>query len=69
MMPGLCRRATAYPNLMVHRYFVGTLAEEGIGPLVDWHPDVLIVCFGDTPLVEETSKNPPPSPDRLHEFY
>ncbi|MCK4563561.1 MAG: helix-turn-helix domain-containing protein [Verrucomicrobia bacterium] len=62
MMSALCRRAMAYPNLEVRRYFVETLAEEGIDPLVDWQPDALVVFFGDTPLLKKLRKTLPKTP-------
>ncbi len=53
LMSGLFRRATAYPLLNVRRYFMDSLTEEGIGQLLDWKPDALVVFCGCIPLLKE----------------
>lgn len=62
MLSGLCRRATAYPHLTIRRYFIDTLATEGIGPLVDWKPNALITLCGDTPLLKNLLHTLPHAP-------
>ncbi len=62
MMSGLCRRAMAYPDLVVRRYYMNTLLEEGIDPLVDWQPDALVIFCGDTSLLKKLRKTLPKVP-------
>jgi len=61
LMSGLLRRATAYPLLNVRRYFMDSLTEGGIGPLLDWKPDAL-VFFGEIPLLKKLRKALPHAP-------
>jgi len=62
MMSGLCRMAMSYPNLVVRRYYMNTLLEEGIDPLVDWQPDALVIFCGDTSLLKKLRKPLPKVP-------
>jgi LacI family transcriptional regulator len=62
LMTGICRRATAYPNLLVRRYFEYQLAEEGIKPLIDWKPDALVVYCDNVALLQKTRSALPHAP-------
>lgn len=62
LMSGLFQRATTYPNLNVRRYFMDSLIEEGIGHLVDWKPDALVVYCDHIPLLKKLRKTLPHAP-------
>lgn len=62
LMSGLFRRATAYPNLNVRRYFMDSLIEEGIDPLLDWKPDALVVYCGEISLLKKLRTALPHAP-------
>jgi LacI family transcriptional regulator len=62
LISGLCRRATAYPHLMVRRYFTDTLTHAGIDMLVDWKPDALVVYCDDIALLQQFRNRFPHAP-------
>lgn len=62
LMSGLLRRATALPDLLVRRYFMDALAEEGIDRLIDWKPDALIAFCGNVPLLRNAREVMPRIP-------
>jgi len=62
LMSGLCRRATAYPNLLVHRYFAKPLVQESVARLIDWEPDALVVYCDDVSLLRKIRTALPHAP-------
>ena len=62
LMSGLCRRATAYPSLLVRRYFADALLADGIARLIDWQPDALVVYCDNIPLLQNARAALPKAP-------
>ncbi len=62
LMLGACRRATAYPSLLVRRFFVDSLIAGGMSELLNWKPDGFVVYCDDMPLLQEVRKSNPNAP-------
>jgi LacI family transcriptional regulator len=59
---GLCHRAIAYPHISVQRFFLSRLFDKGIGDLVDWQPEALVINCADIQFLKSIRKAMPQAP-------
>jgi len=62
LMTGVFRRAMAFPQLQVRRFYTHVLDHKGIDQLLGWQPDALIVFCDDTILLKKIRTALPRSP-------